>query len=130
MKKFLNICLLLSSLIGYLEWGKGNHAFIFQTEYDLIFGASHGSATYMHPFVLLPLIGQLLLLVTVFQKIPSKVLTITGLICLSLLMLFIFFIGLLSVNARILVCSLPFILAGIFVQRYNRKSTKNPCEGK
>ena len=121
VKKLLNICLLLSSLIGYLEWGKDNHAFLFQTEYDLIFGDRHSSETYLHPFVLLPLIGQLILLFTVFQKKPGRGLTMAGLVCLSLLMLLIFFIGIITLNVRIFTSSLPFVVTGILILRYSRK---------
>jgi len=120
MKKLLNACLLLSSCIGYLEWGKGNFAFLFQVEYELLFG-SKDSQNFLHPFVLVPLLGQLLLLVTLFQKVPARALTYTGLASLSLLILFIFLIGALTPNFRMLLSTLPFIITGIMVLRYNRK---------
>jgi hypothetical protein len=51
-KVLLNIGLLLSSLIGYMEWGGGNYSFIFQVEYRLLTGAPGSTGAMMHPFVL------------------------------------------------------------------------------
>lgn len=124
MKKLLNVCLLLTSLIGYLEWGKDMHAFLFEVEYDLLFKKTADSQTFLHPFVLVPLVGQLLLLFTVFQKVPGRWVSFTGLLFLSLIMLFLFFIGIISMNIRILSSTLPFIITGILVIRYNRKQKK------
>lgn len=76
----------------------------------------------MHPFVLLPVIGQLILIVTLFQKTPSRRLTYLGLGCLSLLLVFIAFIGIIGANLKILASTLPFIITGILVViRYRRK---------
>lgn len=121
MKKLLNACLLLTSFIGYLQWGKGQHAFLFQVEYDLLFKAAHAQ-NFLHPFVLVPMCGQLLLLITLFQKTPRRTLSIGGLLCLSIIMLFIFLIGVMTRNAGILLSSLPFILTGLLMLVYNRRT--------
>ena len=124
IKKILSVCLLLTSLIGYLEWGKGNHNFLFQVEYSLFFSSIGTSESFLHPFILIPLIGQLILLFTVFQKMPSRILGIVGLVCLSLIMLFLFFIGLFASNIKIAISAVPFIITGIIFLRYNRKQNK------
>lgn len=123
MKKLLNLCLIITSLFGYLEWGQGQQSFLFQTEYELIFG-DKGLQNLLHPFVILPLGGQLLLLITLFQKTPSKALTYIGLGCLSLLLVFIAFIGVISFNFKILASTLPFIITGILVIMKYRKEKK------
>lgn len=120
MKKLLNICLILTSLIGYLEWGTDNHEFLFQTEYDLLFGAK-SLMDAIHPFVLIPLGGQILLLITLFQKTPNKIITYIALAMLSLLMLFISFIGIITPNIKILLSTVPFIITGVLVIMKNRK---------
>jgi len=119
VKKPLNIGLLLSSLIGYLEWGTDQRSFLFQVECTVFFRSSADSFT--HPFVLLPLIGQVLLLITLFQKNPSRYLSLAGLACLSLIMLFLFVIGIMSGNLLIAGSTVPFIICGIFAWRANRK---------
>jgi len=119
MKKLLNLSLLITSLIGYLEW-PNNHGFLFQIEYQLLSGTV-GTDGILHPFVMLPLIGQLLLVISLFQKTPSRFLTLLGMTCLSLIMLFLFLIGCMSLNYKITLASLPFIITGIFVNRANKK---------
>ena len=119
MKKLLNLGLIITSLIGYIEW-PNNHNFLFQVEYQLLSGAG-GTDGILHPFVLLPLLGQLLLVISLFQKTPSRLLTFLGLVCLSLIMLFLFLIGCISLNYKIMLASLPFIITGVFVIRANKK---------
>ncbi len=123
MKRVLNIILLLTSLIGYLHWGKDQHAFLFQVEYELLFRASH-SRNFLHPFVLVPMLGQLLLLFSVFQKAPGSIPTITGIACLSLIMLMILLVGILSLNPGIIGSALPFIATAIYAITYNRKQKR------
>lgn len=121
MKKLLNLCLLLTFLIGYLEWGKNSHLFIFQAEAELFSKALDKPLEVLHPFILIPFSGQLVLLFTLFQKEPGKVLTFISLACLSLLMLLLFLIGLLEMNSKMIVFNLPFIITGIFIFRHYRK---------
>ncbi len=57
-KKLLNLVLILTSLIGYLEWGQGQSVFLFQAEADLFMRALRGPRDVVHPFTLLPVLGQ------------------------------------------------------------------------
>ena len=120
VKKLLNICLLITSLLGYMEWGGGNHAFLFQAEYDIVTGAKTLQQV-LHPFIVIPVFGQLMLLITVFQKQPNKAMTIIGLGSLSLIMLFLFFIGILGFNYKMILCAVPFIVTAVFILRFNRR---------
>lgn len=128
MKKLLNILLIVTSLIGYLEWGNNQHMFLFQVESDILFGRPANSDTFLHPFVLMPLLGQLILLFTLFQKTPSKALTYIGLFSLGFLLLLLFFIGITGPNFRILLFSVPFIVTGVLVILANkRKKPSRPA---
>lgn len=89
--------------------------FLFQGEIDILSRLFHDPLSAAHPFTLLPLLGQIILLVTFFQKNPSKILTFIGLGCLSVLLLFMFLIGVLSLNFKILLSTIPFIVTGIVV---------------
>lgn len=120
-RKILNLLLVLSFQVGYLEWGGSNSSFIFRAEWDIIRKAASAPEAFLHPFILIPLCGLLLLLVTLFQKDPSRKLTLAGLACLSVLMLFLFFIGVIALNAKIVCAAIPFLIAGFFVWRSNRK---------
>ncbi|MBK8704259.1 MAG: hypothetical protein IPN33_11995 [Saprospiraceae bacterium] len=120
MKKILNILLILTSLFGYIEWGKDQHSFLFQMEYELIFGAARNASNFAHPIILLPLLGQLTILFTIFQKTPNRWLTFIGLACLSTIMLLIFVAGIASLNYRIILSAIPFLVTGVLVLGYNR----------
>lgn len=121
--KLLNALLILTSLLGYLEWGGDNHAFLFQAEYEILTKLCTNPTSVMHPFTILPLVGQIILLITLFQKTPNKTLTYMSICGLSLLLLFMFIIGLISLNYKIMGCTLPFIIVVIWTILHYRKAT-------
>lgn len=120
--KVLNACLILTSLIGYLEWGGDKRTFLFQAEADVIGNLVSDPVSAIHPLTLIPLVGQLMLLVTLFQKRPGRKLTFIGLACLSMLLLFMFFIGLFALKFKIVFSTVPFIIAGVLTVRNQRKA--------
>lgn len=87
--------------------------FLFQAEQEIFSKLFQDPLSVAHPFTLLPLFGQLVLLFTLFQRSPGKVLTLIGLGCLSFLLLFMFLIGLISFNYKILFSTVPFLVVGI-----------------
>lgn len=121
MKRFINICLLLTFLLGYLEWGKNNNLFIFQAEVEIFFKGKNDFKSILHPLILIPFLGQMIILYTIFQQKISRTLSLLGLTCLSILMLLLLVIGVLTFNLKITGSTLPFIITGVFVLKYNWK---------
>lgn len=119
--KILTLLLIITSLFGYLEWGGNNSSFLFQSECDVLTKIFTEPKTVVHPFTIIPLVGQILLLITLFQKKPSKMLTYIGIACLTLLLGFMFFIGITSLNFKILTSTLPFLATAIYTIFYLRK---------
>lgn len=119
--KILNLLLIISSLIGYLEWGGNNKSFLFQGEFEVLKNLFSSPHSAIHPFTIIPLLGQILLLITLFQKRPNTILTYLGITCLSLLLGFMFFIGIISLNYKIFISTLPFLLLAIYTIYYLRK---------
>ncbi|MCB9186410.1 MAG: hypothetical protein H6601_06650 [Flavobacteriales bacterium] len=117
--KLLNLVLILTSLIGYLEWGGGNSTFLVQGEWDVLAKLFINPTSAAHPFTLLPLVGQLLLVITLFQKKPSAWLTYLGMGGIGLLLLLMFVIGLMGLNFKILLSTVPFLMVcvGVVVNR-------------
>lgn len=113
-RRILNALLILTSLIGYLEWGTDQRMFLFEGEWEVLKKLISDPLSVIHPFTLFPLLGQILLLITLFQKEPSKWLTFIGLGCLSLLLLLMVIVGALSMNFKILLSTVPFVVTGIF----------------
>ena len=118
--KVLNGLLILFSFVGYLEWGKDQAMFLVEGEWDVLIKLFTSPTEILHPFIILPLIGQILLMVTLFQKQPSRALTIAGLAGIGVLLIFVFFIGIISRNDRILFSTLPFLVTAILVMRHLR----------
>lgn len=118
----IHLLLIFASFFGYLEWGN-NHVFLFQAERDLMMKSMTDPASVMHPFTVLPFVGQLILLVAVFQKEPKKTLTVLGISLLGLLLGFMFLIGILSLNEKIFFSTIPFwIFTGLAIRLLRRKN--------
>jgi hypothetical protein len=112
--KLLNTALILSSLIAYLEWGTSQASFLAQVELELISKLFTNPLSVLHPFTVLPLLGQILLLITLFQNKVSSKITYIGIACLGILLLFIGFVGCIGLNYKIILSVLPFISISIF----------------
>ncbi len=119
--KILNACLVLTSLFGYLEWGADNRSFLFQAEWEVLRRLASEPLSVIHPFTLIPLLGQVLLLITIFQKEPSRWLTYIGIGSLSLLLLLMAFIGAISLNFKILLSTVPFFITAVLAIMAARK---------
>ncbi len=127
--KILNLLVLLTSLIGFLEWGKTNRLFLFQAEAEIILKMVKNPSSALHPFVLLPLFGQLLLLFTLFQSKPNKTLTVIGIASLSLLLGFMVVMGALSLNLKIICSVIPFLVTVVLtVRHYTDKNSKQKSQ--
>ncbi|XZF15993.1 hypothetical protein ACTHGU_07635 [Chitinophagaceae bacterium MMS25-I14] len=122
MKKIINTLLVITSLFGYLEWGGGQHSFLFQAEAEILAKMKGNFMSVFHPAIVVPLIGQLLLLVTLFQRKPLRAFTIIGLSCLALIMLLILFIGLAARNMKMAGSAIPFIATAIWAVVYHRRA--------
>lgn len=121
-EKILNTLLIIFSLFGYLEWGGGNKTYLYQGEYEVLSKLFTNAESLVHPFTIIPIIGQILLLITLFQKKPNKALTYSGIACLGLLLGFMFFIGILGLNFKILISTVPFLVTAIYTIMYYRKN--------
>jgi hypothetical protein len=110
--------LLISSLFGYLEWGKNQHSFLIEAELSLIQNFWIDPASILNPFAILPLLGQLGLLVAFLLKSPPRWLVVASTSSMLLLLGFMFLIGLFTVNQKIVLSTLPFVGMAVLVLRY------------
>ena len=126
--KLLNLGLILSSFIGYLEWGTDQHGMLIGMEWELLTILFTDPLSALHPFTIIPLLGQILLAITLFQKEPSQLLTYIGLGCLALLLLMVLLVGLLSMKLLIIASALPFVILGVLTILHLRKHKKEPLQ--
>lgn len=125
----LKILLLVSFLFVYLEWGKGQSSFLFQIEWLILSGSKSKASAFIHPFVLIPLGGQIFVLLSLFIKYKATFLTKVGIGLMSVLVLFILLTGCLVFNMRVIVSTLPFILISILLLIRIHTSATNKSNG-
>jgi hypothetical protein len=119
--KVLNFLLIVTSLLGYLEWSGNNQIFLFKAEAEIFYKIFTNPRSVLHPFILLPFVGQILLLITLFQKTPGRALTYISIAGLGLLLGFMFVIGLISFNYKIIFSTIPFLVVAVLTIRHSRK---------
>lgn len=120
--KKLNLLLILTSLIGYLEWGGGKSMFLFQMEADIFKKLFSDPTSVMHPFVVLPLLGQVLLLITLFQQVPHRIMTYLGIGTIGVLLGFMFVISIMAMGWKVCLSTLPFLLTAFITIRHFKKA--------
>lgn len=123
--KILNVLLIITSLVGYLEWSGDSSSFLFQAEAEIFSKLFSDPKSVLHPFTVIPFIGQLLLVFTLFQKNPSRILTYTGIFALGFLMVFLFVIGLISMNLKIAGSTVPFLAIAVITLIHLRRKKQN-----
>lgn len=116
--KLLNFLLIVTSLFGYLEWAPDMHAFLFQLEGEIISKLMSDPMSILHPLTILPMLGQIGLLITLFQKQPNKILTYVCIGCLGILLVLMFAIGVMILDWKIIASTVPFIVIAIIAIRY------------
>lgn len=119
--KTLNFLLIIFSLIGYLEWSGNQHIFLFEAEIEIFSKLFTSPISVLHPFIILPIISQFLLLFTLFQKKTSKKLTYISIFGLGILLGFMLIIGIISLNYKIALSTIPFIVVSIVTMLHHRK---------
>lgn len=123
-RRMLNALVIFTSFFGFLEWGGNNEAFLYEAEIDVISGMLNDPLAVMHPLTLLPMIGQSLLLITLFQYEPGQRLTYLGVSGLGVLLTLMFLIGLISLNLKIVGSTTPFMITSLLAL-YTFKKQKN-----
>jgi len=119
--KFLLILLLLSSLLGYLEWGEGRHMFLFQVQGEVLRKLFTDPVSVLHPLIVLPLAGQILLLAAMLTRRSGRGLALGALAGLGILYAVLLLVGLMSHNLRIILSTLPFLILAVVVLLHFRR---------
>ncbi|HRX28335.1 MAG TPA: hypothetical protein P5235_03055 [Saprospiraceae bacterium] len=105
------VLVFLSSLVGYLHWGSGNEALIGKLEMEMFGKFISEPSSLFHPFIILPLLGQLLLLYSLFTKSKNRKVLIISIICIGLLYFMILVVGIMSKSVLQMASTLPFFLS-------------------
>jgi hypothetical protein len=118
-QRWISLGLFLSFLFLRLAWAK-HSMFMFQIEYDVFSKAGKYPASVLHPFIVLPFIGQLLMLAAVFNKrFPIKYILLANLL-LGLMVLMVLLIGILAPDFTMIISTIPFLFFTVLLIRSYR----------
>lgn len=126
-RKLLVILLLLSFQFLYLEWAGGNKMFVFNVEADLIANLKSKYKSFAHPFIFVPILGNLLLLISLVNKRYKILLTVLGIAGLGVLGIMILLISVISWNSKMLSAVFPFVIFTYLLLRYLLQLRKASC---
>lgn len=126
--KLLLAALIITSLAGYLEWGGDNKAYVFELEGTILEKLFTNPASVLHPLILIPLAGQILLVVAILQRKPGKWWIYGGTGSIGILFLTILIAGLAGMNIKIIGSVLPFLVLAVWTIIWMRKSRNSQLD--
>jgi hypothetical protein len=112
-RRWLNIALLLTSGLGYLEWAD-QRAILFGVEGQLLTQLFDRGVAIVHPAVAFPFLGQLLLIFACIANPPKMWRTYVASAAIGALHLMIFYIGIISGNFLMISSVIPFLALSVF----------------
>jgi len=122
MKRLLNLALLIAFQFCYLEWPPNNSMFLFQGEIEIFSKTESWISNFTHPIILTGLVTQIVLLLgAILPNINSKLNNVSVLLLGALVLLFAV-VGVLSLNYKIILSTLPFLILAViyFVKARNK----------
>ena len=119
--RLLLLLTLFTSTWAHLSWGENQHQFLWQTEWELLQKLFRDPVSVIHPLTLLPLFGQLLLLLSLLKNKPNSFIIYLGIACLGLLYGLLLLIAFLTLNPLSIMTVFPFWIGAIFLFRETRK---------
>lgn len=100
--------------------------FLLQGELEIFRKLFTDPISALHPFVLIPLLGQILLLLTLFQKQPGRLLTWIGMAGIGLLLGFMFVIGAIGMHITVALSTIPFLVAAVWTLHHLLATRQRP----
>jgi len=110
MKRLLNLALLIAFQFCYLEWPPNNAMFIFEGEIEIFSKTESWISNFTHPIILIGFLTQIVLLLGALIPIFNRKLNTLAVLLLGILVLFFFFIGVMALNYKIALSTLPYLV--------------------
>lgn len=129
MKKntLLNLGLIAGFLCCYTEWGQSRSMFVAGAIYEILVVQGHFWQNLTHPIILAGLTGLLILLYCAFSKKARYWLNVIGIVLLGIVVLLFLLAGLLAMNPKTIVSTLPYLIL-IYLFFRTRHQTKKQLE--
>lgn len=114
MRRLLNILLLLTFQLGYMEWPPHNSMFVFQATYEIFSKTDTLLSNLMHLIILLGFLAQLVLLLSAIVPQSNKKINALGILVLGILILLFLLISILSKNLKMFLATLPYLSISVY----------------
>ena len=124
MLRFINIGLLLTFSLGYMEWGQGYSSYIFEITAKLFSNWHDLLQSLVNPLILAGLAGHIILIWCAFQEKPNRKLNIAGILILTPVIALVLLAGALSGNWKMILSALPFTALVVAYFVYSRNSIR------
>ena len=123
MKKhqFVNLGLIAGFFCCYTEWGQNRSMFIANALYEILTQKDHFWQNISHPLILSGFLGWFILLYCIAVPQTKLVVNGVGVLLLGLVVALFFLIGILDLNAKIILSTLPYLIFTILFFRWRKK---------
>jgi hypothetical protein len=105
---FAILCL-FSTFIIYFEWGTDQQEFLIEMEGEVLLKSLEQPKSVLHPLIIFPLIGQLLLVYIAIYPQARRILPILALSLFGILVFFVLLAGVSGGNTKMILFALPFV---------------------
>ncbi len=105
---FALLCL-FSTFIIYFEWGTDQQEFLIEMEGEVLLKSFEQPKSVLHPLIIFPLIGQLLLVYIAIYPQARRILPILALSLFGILVFFVLLAGVSGGNTKMILFALPFV---------------------
>lgn len=95
-----------------MEWGGGNHGFVFELQAKVFTEPDHFISNFTHPLILAGFAGQLILIVGILWPGWSRWWLIGAIYVLAIPLFFIALAGVFSFNWKMVLSPLPYLVFG------------------
>ena len=102
-----------------MEWGGGNHSFVFEIQLKVFTNRADFISNFTHPVILVGLIGQVILGIAIFRSHLRFGWILTAIILLGIPILLILMSALFSSNLKMILSTLPFLGLAIWTLTQN-----------
>jgi hypothetical protein len=109
-RRIFALLTLVSTLFGFMEWGGGNSTFVFSAEREVLRKIFENPISVFHPLIILPFVGQMILVISVIIPGINRWISISGIICAGLLFIMILLTGLFTLNVEVILSVMPFFI--------------------
>lgn len=124
MNRWLYLLLLVFFSLAYMEWGGGNHSFVFEVQRKVFTEPEQLIANLTHPVIITGFAGQIVLVIAFFNRALRSAWIVAAIGLLAIPVSLILLSGALAGNIRVIGSTLPFLALATLLLLELRKAKR------